>query len=84
MLAFAARGEKVDGFGFGDGVVDVAEVDGFDELMRLHLGEELPERFVFGAGVEIPHCVDEGSAGEMDDAFLRAEPAELGVVAELP
>ena len=65
------------------GVVDVAEVDGFEELCRLHVGEELPERLAFGAGVEVPDGVDEGTGGEVDDAFFGAEPAELGVVGEL-
>ena len=38
-----ARCEDFEGFGFGEGVVDVAEVDGREDLLRLHVGEELPE-----------------------------------------
>ena len=66
----------------GEGVVDVAEVDGVEDLLRLHVAEELPEGFVLGFGVEVPDGVVEGGGGEMDDAFFGAEPAELGVVGE--
>ncbi len=79
----AGFGEDVEGFLWGDCVVDVAEVDGFEELGRLHIGEELPERFVFGTRVEIPDGVDESAGGKMDDSLFRAKPAELGVVGEL-
>ncbi len=75
--------EDFEGLGFGEGVVDVAEVYGFEELGWLHVGEELPEGFVLGFGVEVPDGVDEGSGGEVDDAFLGAQPAELSVVDEL-
>ena len=65
------------------GVVDVAEVDRFEELRWLHVGEELPEGLAFGAGVEVPDGVDQGSGGEVDDSLFGAEPAELRVVGEL-
>ena len=72
FAAAAGFGEDIEGFLRGDGVVDVAEVDGFEELGGLHVGEELPEGFVFGAGVEVPDGVDEGAGGEVDDSFFRA------------
>ncbi len=83
-FAYAAGfGEDFEGFLRGDGVVDVAEVYGFEELGRLHVGEELPEGFVFGAGVEVPDGVDEGPGGEVNHSFFGTEPAELSVVGEL-
>src|SRR5207244_12312469 len=60
-------------------VVDVAEVDARDELLRCHVGEELPERLALELRVEVPDGVDERRRGEVDDALLGAEPAELRV-----
>ncbi len=68
----------------GDGVVDVPEVDQGHDLFGRHRGEQAPERFVFHFGVEVPDGVDEGAAGKVNDALLRAEPAELALVGELP
>jgi hypothetical protein len=79
----ARGGEDVEGFLRVEGVVDVAEVYGGEELLWLHVGEELPDRLIFGLGIEVPDGVDEGSGGEVDDAFFGAEPAELRVVGEL-
>jgi len=83
MLAGAAFFEEGDGFFAGESVVDVVEVDDAGDALGFHLGEELPEGFLFGASVEVPYGVDEGGGGEVDDAFFRAEPAELRVAGEL-
>src|ERR1700679_1956233 len=64
VLAVAAGFvEDVERFVGTEGVVDVAEVDSFEELGWLHVGEELPERLVFGAGVEVPDGVEKSACG---------------------
>ena len=68
-MAGAARAEDVEGFVGGERVVDVAEVDGGDDLLGLHVGEQLPEGFVFGLGVEVPDGVDEGGGARWMTPF---------------
>ena len=51
-------------------VGDVAEVDDGDDLLGCHIGEQTPDGFAFGLGVEVPDGVEESGAGEMDDAFF--------------
>ena len=66
-----------------EGVVDVAELDGGEDLFRIELGEESPKGLFFGARVEIPNRVDQSAGREVNDALLRAKPAELAVVGQL-
>ena len=58
------------------------EVDDAGDALGFHFGEELPEGFLFGAGVEVPYGVDKRGGGEVDNAFFRAEPAELRIAGE--
>ena len=51
-------------------VGDVAEVDDGDDLLGCHIGEQTPDGFAFGLGVEVPDGVEESGAGEIDDAFF--------------
>ena len=60
-------------------VLDVAEVDARDELLRRHVDEQLPERLALELRVQIPDRIDDRRGREMDDAFLRTEPAQLRV-----
>jgi hypothetical protein len=82
-LSWFGVAEEGKGVVGGEGVGDVAEVDGGDDLLGRHVGEELPEWLIFGLGVEVPDGVDEGAGGEMDNAFFGAEPAKLGVAGNL-
>ena len=65
-------------------VVDVAEVDARDELLRRHVREELPERLLLELRVQIPDRVDDGGRGKVDHALLRSQPAQLAVGDESP
>ncbi len=60
-------------------VVDVAKVDARDELFRAQVGQQLPERQAATLRAEIPDRVHDRGRGEVDDALLRAEPAQLAV-----
>src|SRR5581483_5178772 len=60
-------------------VLDVAEVDAGHQLLRRQVDEELPQRLALELRVQIPHRIDDGRGGEVDDALLRPEPAKLGV-----
>ena len=60
-----------------EGVRDVAEVDARDELLGGHVGEQLPERLALALRPQVPDRVDDRGRREVDDALLRAEPAEL-------
>jgi hypothetical protein len=48
-----------------------------DDLLGGISASRSPERLAFGLGVEVPDRVDERAGGEVDDALLGAEPAEL-------
>ncbi len=67
----------------GEDVAQVAEVDEFDELLRRHGGQQLPERQTRAFRLEVPEGVHDGADRHVHDALLRAEPAQLGVVDEL-
>ena len=82
-LALFACPQDGEGFIAGEGVLEVAEVDGGDDLLGGHVGEQAPDGFAFGAGVEVPDSVKQRTTGEVDDALIRAEPAQLGVAGEL-
>ncbi len=68
----------------GECVLDVAEVDACDDLLRRQVDEELPEGLLFQLRVEIPDGVDDRRSREVDDALLRAEPAQLRVGDQAP
>ena len=83
LLTCTAFLKQSDGFVAGESIGDVVEVDDAGDAFGLHLGEQLPERFVFNAGVEIPYRVDESGGCEVDDTLFGAKPAELRVAGEL-
>ena len=62
-----------------DRVGEVLERDGLDELLGCEVGDEPPQRLALGARPHVPHRVDDRGGGEVDDALLRAEPAQLRV-----
>ena len=64
----------------GEGVRQVAEVDEVDDLLRRHLGQQLPQRYAGALGVEVPHGVDDSTDRHVHDALLRPQPAQLRVV----
>ena len=74
--------KDVEGLGWREGVGDVAEVDTAHDLLRRHVGEQFPDGLALDFGVQVPDGVDEGRRGEMDDALLRPEPAELAFAGE--
>jgi hypothetical protein len=66
----------------GQCVVDVAEVDARDDLLRREVGEQLPQRLPLQLRVEVPHGIDERRRREMDHALLGPEPPQLRVADE--
>src|SRR5579884_798000 len=64
-------------------VGDVAEINRPYNFFRIHVRKQLPERLAFYASVEVPDRVNERASGQMNDALLRAEPAELAVRSQL-
>ena len=64
-------------------VFEVGEVEQVDDRVVGEVEEEAPEGHATRLGPEIEECVVDGGEREMDDAFVRAEPAELMVVGEL-
>ena len=66
-----------------DGILDVAEIDGLHDLGRRHVREQAPQRLAFGFRDEIPGGVDDGRERQVDDALLRADPAQLAVAHEI-
>ena len=50
----------------------------------VEVGDQPPQRHARLLGPQVPHGVDEGSRGEVDDALLRSEPTELTVVGQPP
>src|ERR1700752_4403380 len=82
---FASLRTAEDGESFigGECIGDVAEVDDGDDLLGCHIGEQTPDGFAFGLGVEVPDSVEQSSTREMDDAFLGAKPTELRVTGDL-
>ena len=79
LLARCRRAQEVERLLGREGVLDVAEVDRSDEVFGRQSREELPERHARLFRPEIPDGVDDRAHGEMDDALLRSEPAELVV-----
>ena len=67
--------QKVQCFLAGERVREVPHVGGVDEFFRGHVGKQLPQRLAGPARGHVPHGVHHGGEGEVDDAFLRAEPA---------
>ena len=65
-----------------DRVGEVAEVDAADDLLRAHVGHELPQRLALGARPQVPHGVDQRGGGEVDRALLRPDPAQLRVAGD--
>jgi hypothetical protein len=52
------------------------------QLGRRHLGQQPPQRLAGQPGPQVPHRVDHAPGRHVDDALLRAEPAQLHVGGE--
>ncbi len=65
-----------------EGVGDVTEVDAVDDLLRRHVGQQLPQRLALHRGDQVPHRVDQRRRRQVDHALLRPHPAQLGFVRE--
>jgi hypothetical protein len=63
----------------GERVLQVAEVDEFDDLLGRHVGEQPPHRLPGDLGGEVPGRVHHGPDRHVDDALLRPEPPKLTV-----
>jgi hypothetical protein len=71
--------EDIDRLVRTERVGDVAEVDARHELLRRHVGQQLPERPALGLRVEIPHGVDDRGKRQVDDPLLRSKPSKLRI-----
>ena len=63
-------------------VAQVPEVDAVHELGGLQVRHQLPHRHAALLGPQVPHCVHQRGGSEVDDALVRAEPAQLRVVGD--
>ncbi len=77
----AQDGERLLG---GEGVGEVPEVDEGDELLGRHLGQELPDGSARVLGRQVPGGVDDRAGRHVHHALLRAQPAQLRIVGEVP
>ncbi len=68
----------------GQGIAQVPEVDELDDLLRRQLCQQLPQRLSRPFGLQVPQRVDHGGDRHVHDALLRPQPAQLGVVHQLP
>ena len=71
--------QDAERLGGGERVLQVAEVDQGDELLRRHVGEQPPDRLARHLGREVPGGVDDRADRHVHDALLRAEPPQLAV-----
>lgn len=83
LLALLRLGEDVQRLLGRQRVGDVAEVDQVDDLRGGHVGHDAPHGLPQRLGPQVPDGVDHGAEREVDDALLRADPAQLRVVDEV-
>jgi hypothetical protein len=76
--------QDLKGLVTGEGVLEAAEVDQVDQLLRGELGQQPPDRFSGTAPVEVPDGVDDRRSGRVDGPLLRAQPAQLAVAGQPP
>ena len=50
-----------------------------DGLLWCEVGDELPKWLSTRLGEQVPYCVGDGCGCEVDDTFLRTEPAVLRI-----
>ncbi|MNE54214.1 hypothetical protein D3C80_1489780 [compost metagenome] len=48
-------------------------------MLGRHIGQQFPHGFAFVFGPQVPHGIDDGRGGQVNDPFLRAQPAQLAV-----
>ena len=77
------RFEMFEGFGRGDRVVDVGEVDLLNDLGGCERRQHPPQRLAVDAGAQVPRGVDDRADGHVHDALLGTEPAQLAVPRQL-
>src|SRR5439155_18045834 len=58
---------------------NIAKVDAGDQLLRVHVRQQLPERLVLCLGIEIPDCIDYGSRRQVNGTLFGANPAQLTI-----
>ena len=74
--------QDLEGFAGGERVGEMTPVDEVDEGLGFEVDEDLPHRFADDTCVQVPEGVHEGGGGQVDDALLGSEPAELGIAGE--
>ena len=74
--------QDADGLLRRQGIRDVPEVDAAHELLRRHVGEELPQGLVLALRPQVPDCIHDRARGEVDDALLGPQPAQLRIRGE--
>ncbi|MNO65056.1 hypothetical protein D3C76_557960 [compost metagenome] len=78
-LARGLAAQQGDGFFGGKHIGDIAEVQAAHQLLGRHIGQQFPHGFAFVFGPQVPHGIDDGRGGQVNDPFLRAQPAQLAV-----
>jgi hypothetical protein len=79
-LAGLLLAQHLNGFLWGDGIGDVAEINASDVFLWRHVGDDAPDRLVECLCPQIPDCVNNGAKRKMDDALFGANPPQLAVV----
>ncbi len=88
QVAFALRpaglvaADDIERFVWSNRVGDVAKRHTPHELLRRQVRQQLPQRLALRLRPQVPHGIHDGGGGEMDDALLGADPAELALAGE--
>ena len=81
-LALLPLFEYLDGFFRAQGVGHVTEIERRDQLLRIHLAQQQPQRLACALGLDIPQRGEHRTDGHMLNALFGAEPAQLGIMHE--
>ena len=81
-LALLTLFENRNGFLRAQGVGHVAEIERGDQLLRLHLAQQQPQRLARTLGLDIPQRGEHRADGHMLHALFRAKPTQLGIMHE--
>src|SRR5882724_1315660 len=79
QLAAFIRTQDLERLGDTERILQVAEIDAIDEVLRCHIDNELPYRLTRPARSQIPRGIDDSADCHMHHAFFRAEPTKLRI-----
>ena len=71
-----------DGLISGQHIREIAQIQVSDECDWLHITDELPEREARSTRRQVPYRIHYSGTSQVDNAFIRAEPAKLRICSE--